>query len=345
MTAIGRGLAVALLASLSGCADEGAPPAPPSNPLTAAVAPAGFPTGRVTAAAPPNSALTEARARLGRRLFFDKRLSRTHTVACASCHRPETAFAEPSAASSGVDGRRGTRNAPALVNLAWAQQLFWDGRAGTLDEVAGKPIENPDEMDLPLAEAVRRLGEDPAYQQEFLEAYAGPPSEESLRQALASFVRTLVSGGTPYDRFLRGDASALDAPARRGMSLFFSAKGACFHCHPSGPLTNDGFFNNGTFVAGSDPGRQAITGRTGDLGKFKVPGLRNVAVTAPYMHDGSLPTLEAVIDQYARGGRGGPNTDATIAPLELTVEDKADLVAFLRALTDPVFLADPRYRE
>jgi cytochrome c peroxidase len=330
------GRALTLLVAVAAC-DEPSP-----RPLTEVLAPEGFPPGPL---APPENALTEARARLGRRLFFDRRLSRDGTVSCASCHHPEAAFAEPVAVSTGVAGRRGTRNAPALVNLAWSQSFFWDGRVATLDQQTGKPIENPDEMDLPIAEAVRRVGADPAYGPAFAQAYGGPPAEAHLRQALASFVRTLVSGDSPYDRFLRGEEGALEPAARRGMALFFEERSGCFHCHPAGALTNDGFFNNGTFRDGGDRGRQLVTGRTGDLGKFKVPGLRNVAVTGPYMHDGSLATLEEVVEQYARGGRGDPATDATITPLSLTAEEKADLVAFLRALTDQEFLRDPRYRE
>ena len=340
ITSTGRYAAAALLASLAGCADE-ATLSP--RPLTTAVAPPGFPAGPIAAAAPADNTLTEARAQLGKRLFFDPRLSRTGTVSCGSCHEPEHAFAQPMAVSMGVDGHRGTRNAPGLANLAWNSSLFWDGRVASLEEQAGKPLENPDEMDLPLGEAVRRVAEDEGYRSSFADAYGGPPSELSLRRALASFVRTIVSGDSPYDHFLRGDEGALAPPARRGLTLFF-AKAGCFRCHPSGTLTNDGFFNDGSYVDGGDPGRRAVTGRTGDLGKFKVPGLRNVGVTAPYMHDGSVPDLEAVVERYARGGRGGPNTDALIAPIELTDDEKADLVAFLRALTDRQFLEDPRYR-
>jgi cytochrome c peroxidase len=334
------GRALALMVALSACAAE----PPVARPLTEVTIPAGFPAADFAATAPPENALTETRARLGRRLFFDRRLSRDSIVACATCHHPEAAFAESSAVSTGVGGRRGSRNAPALVNLAWTTALFWDGRVISLEEQTGKPIEHPDEMDLPLAEAVRRLDADPTYGALFAEAYGGPPTELTLRRALASFVRTLVSGDSPYDRFLRGDSNALSAPARRGLDLFLAEKTGCFHCHPGGALTNDGFFNNGTFVTGADPGRQQLTGRPGDLGKFRVPGLRNVAVTAPYMHDGSVPTLEAVVEQYARGGRGDPATDSSITPLSLTAEERADLVAFLRALTDEDFLRDPRYR-
>ena len=306
--------------------------------------PAHFAAGTTADVAPVDNALTEARAQLGRRLFFDKNLSRTHEVACGTCHAPDHAFSDPVPVSTGVDQRLGTRNAPALVNLAWGESFFWDGRVPTLEDQAGKPIENPVEMDLPIAEAAARVAGDPTYAKLFDDAYLGSATEASLRKAIASFVRTLVSGDSPYDRHLRGDDGEFGDAERRGEDLFLSEKAACFHCHPAGRLTNEGFFNNGTYVDGGDSGRQMVTGRTGDLGKFKVPGLRNVGASAPYMHDGSLATLEAVVDQYARGGRGSPWTDPQIRPLTLSSDEKTDLVAFLRSLTDPAFLADPSFR-
>ena len=337
LVALGLGLA-------SGCGgpDRAAPMPGSAQPLVAAEAPAGFPPGPITASAPADNPLSEAGAQLGKRLFFEPRLSRTGTVSCGSCHKQENAFADPRRVSQGVAGRAGKRNAPALINLAWAQSLFWDGRAATLEEQVGKPIEDPLEMDLPLADAVARVAADPAYVRAFAAAYAGPPTPERLRQALASFVRTLVSGDSAYDRALRGEAP-LPAAAARGEALFFSDEAGCFHCHPHKVLTNEGFFNNGSFDEGGDPGRKAITGRSADLGKFKVPGLRNVAVTAPYMHDGSVATLEAVVAHYTRGGRGHPSTDPQIEPLALDRDAQADLVAFLNALTDARFLRDPRF--
>jgi len=312
--------------------------------LTDNTAPNGYPTGPITAFAPKGSPLTEARAKLGRRLFYDKLLSRTGAIACASCHRQEHAFADPATVSKGVDGRVGTRNAPALVNRVWSSSFFWDGRASSLEDLVGQPIENPLEMDLPLARAVAAIGRDYTYVRDFATAFAGAPlSAETLRQALASFVRTLVSGNSPYDRHLRGDDRQFGTAALRGEALFFGT-GGCFRCHPGGTLTNDGYFNNGTYVAGGDRGRQALTGRSGDLGKFKVPTLRNIAVSAPYMHDGSLATLQEVIDQYVRGGRGDRAADPLIKPLPLSDGDKADLIAFLGSLTDTEFLTDVRYK-
>jgi cytochrome c peroxidase len=333
-----RAACVPLASLLLACGADGVGLLSPTAP------PAGFAPADLAATAPADAALTEPRAQLGLRLFHDKRLSRTGEIACASCHHQENAFSDPHPVSTGVDGRQGTRNAPALVNLAWGRSFFWDGSARSLEEQAGKPIENPLEMDLPRAEAVARVAADGGYRRAFADAYGGAPTEATLRAALASFVRTLVSGDSPYDRYLRGDESALDVAARRGEALFFGERARCFHCHPPQALTNDGFFNNGSYVEGGDAGRQQITGRPGDLGKFKVPGLRNVAASAPYMHDGSLATLEAVIEQYDRGGRGHPSTDPQIEPMNLGADERADLLAFLRALTDERFLRDPRFR-
>jgi cytochrome c peroxidase len=338
--------AVVLAVTLcGGCGDDDSSPPPASNvrPLVTGSAPAGFPAGPLSETGPSDNTLTEERARLGKRLFFERRLSRTNEIACGSCHAQEHGFADPRTVSLGVEGRSGKRNAPALSNLAWGVTFFWDGRAETLEEQAGMPIEDVLEMDLPLATAVGRLSDEAGYVEDFRLAYDSEPTEETLRKALASFVRTLASGNSAYDRHLAGVPAALEPAALRGEALFFG-KAACFHCHPPGALTNDGFFNNGTFTDGADVGRQAVTGRTGDLGKFKVPGLRNVAVSAPYMHDGSLATLDDVVDHYDRGGLGHPSTDPQIETLGLSGDEKADLVAFMQALTDDEFLEDPRFR-
>lgn len=337
----------ALLTAL-GCGDHDAP-ATSHEPraeeaLTAAVAPVGFPAGSVMKAAPAENPLTEARARLGRRLFYESSLSRTREISCASCHVQAHAFSDPNPVSSGVEALEGTRNAPALVNLAWSKRFFWDGRAPSLEEQAGKPIENPVEMDLGLDEAISRLRQDESYVEEFESAFGERITTDNLRKAIASFVRVLVSGNSPYDRHLAGDDTQFSAEAARGEELFFGEKAECFHCHPQGALTNDGFFNDGSYRDGGDEGRKGITGRSGDLGKFKVPGLRNVAVSAPYMHDGSLATLREVVEQYVAGGLGHPSTDPQIMPLPVTASEIDDLLAFLESLTDLDFLNDPRFR-
>ena len=326
--------AIALVAAglLGACAGDAPPARLPQVP-------ADFPD----LPAPADNAPTPARIALGRRLFYDKQLSRTREIACASCHDQAHGFADPHRFSSGVEGRTGVRNAPGLANLAWGTSFFWDGGAATLEHQAIAPIKNPLEMDLTLREVNERLAADPSYVAAFQEAYGAPPTEATLPRALASFVRALVSGASRFDRHRRGDPGALDAAEKRGLDLFNGEKAECFHCHVGWNLTNNGFRNNGIAAGDPDVGRARLTLQDLDIGKFKVPSLRNVAVTAPYMHDGSLATLEEVIDQYARGGRGHPNTDPTIRPLALTDAEKGDLAAFLRALTDEDFLNDRRF--
>lgn len=332
------------LAWLTGCSSDASAPAEGGAPsLIDSTSPAGFPKGSNIELAPPDNALTVERAALGKRLFYDPRLSRTNEVSCGSCHQQAYAFADPNAVSIGIEGRTGTRNAPSIVNAAWGKSFFWDGRARTLEEQAGKPIENPVEMDLALPAAVERVASDSSYVEAFRKAYGEEPSESTLQKAIASFVRSVVSGTSAYDRHLRGDDSDFGEQRKRGEALFSSERAECFHCHPGGSLSNEGYFNNGTYTAGGDTGRQQVTGRVGDTGKFKVPGLRNIALTAPYMHDGSVPTLEAVIEHYDAGGRGDPTTDPVLKPLSLTDEEKADLLEFLRSLTDDALLRDARF--
>jgi cytochrome c peroxidase len=329
------GLGVLLVSSC------GEAPPPSGAAAEVPIAPPGFPP-LVT---PDDNPFTVAKIALGRRLFHDKRLSRTEEVACASCHLQDHAFSDPRATSVGVEGRGGTRNAPALVNLAYGRSFFWDGSAPSLERQVMAPIVAVNEMDLPIDQAVARLAADPGYRQDFADGFGGAPSEAFLSRALAAFVRTLVSGDSPYDRWKHGDEPALAADQKRGMALFFGERAACFHCHDGFNFTNERFANNGSFLPGGDVGRQRLTASPNDLGRFKVPTLRNVAVSAPYMHDGSLPTLEAVVEQYVAGGRAGdPNTDPAVHPLELSEGDRRDLVAFLGALTDQAFLEDPRHR-
>jgi cytochrome c peroxidase len=324
---------------LPACGDHDDAAAVPSGP--AVVTPPGFPAFE----APADNEPTPERVALGRQLFYDRRLSRTGGVSCASCHFQEHAFADPARVSTGVDGKTGTRNAPALVNLAWGKSFFWHGGAASLEVQAVGPIKNPLEMDLTLAEASKRLERDPTALEAFERAYQEGPSESTIPRALASFVRSLVSADSPYDRYLAGARAALSPAAARGEAIFNGEKGECFHCHTGINFTNNGFRNDGSAPGDPDQGRYEVTLKESDVGKFKVPTLRNIAVSAPYMHDGSLATLDDVIDAYVAGGRGHPNTDPTIAPLALTQDDKADLRAFLESLTDDRFLSEPRFAD
>lgn len=314
---------------------------PAAQPTSAIATPPGFPA-LVT---PEDNLPTAARVALGRRLFYDERLSSTGEVACGSCHVQANAFADPNRVSTGVEGREGTRNAPALINAAWGTSFFWDGRSATLEQQAAQPIQNPLEMDTTLEAVSARLEQDAPLVDAFQTAYAAPPSADTITKALASFVRSLISSQSRYDAYLAGDTEALSAAERRGAELFGGERGECFHCHVGYNLTSQAFRNNGIAADDPDAGRSEITHKANDLGKFKTPTLRNVGVTAPYMQDGSLPTLEAVVEHYDAGGRGHQNTDPLIQPLGLSADEKADLVSFLKALTDEAFLTNPDFAD
>jgi cytochrome c peroxidase len=333
-------LALAAAALASGCADDddNVPPGPPPPPRALGEIPPEFPP----LPTPADNPFTAEKFALGQSLFFDKRLSRTGEIACGSCHKQANSFADPRRVSEGVEGRTGVRNAPPLFNLAWTGSFFWDGGVDSLERQAMAPIMDVNEMDLPLEEATARVAADPAYPPRFQAVFGTGVTPLAVTQALASFVRGLVSGDNRLDRHRRGEPHALNASERRGLAIFEGERGECFHCHTGFNLTNDRFANNGTYQPGGDVGRQRITQKPNDLGRFRVPSLRNIAVTAPYMHDGSLATLEEVIDHYDRGGLGHESTDANIHPLRLTPGEKRDLLAFLRALTDETFLADPK---
>lgn len=299
--------------------------------------PEGFPAMPV----PEDNPITPEKVELGRALFFDTRLSRTEEVSCASCHRQDAAFSDPRRVSVGVDGQTGTRNAPALFNLAWNKSFFWDGGVPTLEQQAIGPITNPLEMNMTMGEVVRRLRRDPDMVDRFQQAFGEDPSAEGITKALATFERTLVSGSSRFDRFEHGETGALSPEEKKGRDIFFGERGECFHCHTGFNFTNDKILNNGMNTG--DPGLARVTEDPRDEGKFKVPSLRNVALTAPYMHDGSLATLEDVVEHYSKGGQGHENTDPTIHPLSLDEDEKRALVAFLRSLTDFELADDPRF--
>lgn len=283
-------------------------------------------------AVPDSNPLSPEKAALGRRLFFDPVLSRDSSVACASCHRPELGFADSVRLSPGLDGRTGHRNTPTLLNRAYGRAFFWDGRSRSLEETVLRPITNANEMDLALEDAVARLRSDPSYVAAFVRAFDGPPDTSMLSFALASYVRTLRSGGSPADRHALGDDGALSPAAIRGRAIF-AGRGNCAVCHIGPVFTDEGFHNTGVGWGGGDAGRYDHTGNAEDRGRFKTPTLRDVATTAPYMHDGSLRTLRDVVEFYDRGGGPNPYLDPEIRPLDLSAAEQRDLVKFLRALT------------
>jgi len=285
-------------------------------------------------------------AELGRKLFFDPILSRDRSIACASCHQPEHAFADDAPVSTGVGAARGERNAPSVMNSTARLSFFWDGRAATLEEQALGPIENPVEMGLPLTQALERLNADAGYRTAFVAQFGSEASAKNLGKAIAAFEKTLETASSPYDRYAKGDDTAISAQARRGRLLFIG-KAGCAECHSGEDFTADRYKNIGLYNAAdlNDRGRGAITGKVADDGLFKTTSLRNVAMTAPYMHNGMFASLREVLeyyndpDQRVRGARG---RDAKLdRPLGLSAQDIADLEAFLCTLTDERFAVRP----
>ena len=287
---------------------------------------------------PEDNRLSSVRIDLGRTLFFEKLLSRDKTLSCSSCHEPQHSFTVTEAFPKGIDGHRAARNPPALVNRAYGKSFFWDGRAGSLEEQVLLPIQNEKELYLSLEELETRLRDDETYRERFAEVFGREPHRDDIARALASFVRSLLVGNSPYDRYLRGDREALSESARRGLMLF-RGKANCTACHAGPNLTDEEFHNTGVaWRAGrlTDEGRYAVTHNDADRGAFKTPTLRQVSETAPYMHDGSLSTLADVVDRYNQGGVPNPHLDREIRPLNLAGREKKDLVAFLESLTGTI---------
>lgn len=288
--------------------------------------------------------LVYSEAQLGEKLFFDPILSRDSTISCASCHKPEFAFADNSPTSKGVHNRLGGRNTPSAMNQTDRNFYFWDGRAETLEEQALGPVENPVEMDLPLSIALRRLKKNNFYQKSFVAVYGEQVSEKLLAKAIANYERTLETSNTPFDDYVSGnDTNALSASAKRGLSIF-NTKGKCFDCHFGVDFTGSDKFKNIGIYNGkdlNDEGRFAITKNKKDLGAFKTPGLRNIAQTAPYMHNGMHKTLKQVIDYYNEPDKFIPNSinrDTLLKkPLGLNEDEKKDLENFLLSLSDRRF--------
>lgn len=344
-TAVG----VAAGLTLAGCG-SGTAPAPPGTifppPDTLHIAVPGFPPLPV----PPDNPTTVQGVALGRRLFYDPILSGDSTQACASCHVQQFGFSDNGRRFSlGIDHVAGTRNAPALTNVGWAAGQFWDGREPTLESQALQPVPNPIEMHESWDRAVTKLRRQRDYPDLFGAAF-GSRDIVSARvvQAIAQFERTFVSANTRYDRFLRHEID-LSPEERRGYVLFFSERGECFHCHVDRTFTDQGYQNNALDSTSVDAGRFVVSGDPNDLLKFKTPTLRNVVFSAPYMHDGRFATLEEVLDHYDSGGHGTQTVSPFLLNLRrnhteghgLSPEDKANLIAFVKTLTDSAFVTNP----
>lgn len=296
--------------------------------------PKGFPAPII----PEDNQLTIARVELGKRLFFDPILSRDFSISCATCHHPEKSFSDTVALSKGVFGRKGLRNSPSLANIAYKNQFFMDGGVPTLELQVTAPIQDHNEMDLNILDVVQRLKSEPDYVKLSKKAYNQEPSPYVVTRSIASYERTLISGNSNYDQYRNGNEMALTHSQKRGMGLFYSTRTNCSSCHSGFNFTTNNFENIGLYSVYKDSGRMRVTLNEVDRGKFIVPSLRNVAVTAPYMHDGSMESLEEVIDFFNDGGEIHTNKNNLVKSLRLTDEEKNDLVNFLKSLTDKEFL-------
>lgn len=322
-----------------------------------------LPPGVLAPIVPDDNPLTAEKVSLGHKLYFDVRLSADDTVSCATCHDPTKGFADGKALATGIGGKTGARNSPTVLNSAFNDFQFWDGRAATLEEQSKGPLINPVEMGMASHDAVvAKLQKAPEYPPLFQKAFgSGPITIDNVARVIASYERTVFSFQAPFDRFIAGDKSAMSESAQRGWALF-NGKARCNNCHgyvASVPTLTDNKFHNIGVAAHaanfsetarkaaqsgdlaalahtpgySELGRFLVTKEQKDIGAFKTPGLRDIALTAPYMHDGSQRTLAEVIEFYNKGGENNPYLDGGIRPLQLTDQEKADLVEFLQALT------------
>ena len=290
---------------------------------------------------PAENQLTKSRIDLGRKLFYEPLLSLDSSISCATCHLQEKAFTDGIPISIGVDGALGLRNAPTLANIGFAPYFFHDGGVSTLELQSQQPIFSVVEMRFTIAGFLERIQDNEEYQLMFKQAYDREPDAFGISRAIASFERTFISGNSRFDQFeYQGLANALSEQEKRGRNLFFSDAAKCSSCHEPPLFTNYEFENVGLYLNYADSGRARISHLQADNGKFKVPTLRNIELSAPYMHDGSLESLEQVVEHFNSGGVGHPNQSDSIKPLYLSNQDKEDLVSFLKSLTDERFIAN-----
>jgi cytochrome c peroxidase len=276
-----------------------------------------------------------AKVELGKQLYFDGRLSKNGQVPCAACHVPTTGFADARQVSIGVGGAIGDRQAPTIFNTAYNPLQFWDGRVGSLEEQVLGPIQEEDEMAETIENVVKKIGKIKGYQQQFREVFGTGVNMQGIAEAIAAYERTIVSTDSAFDKYMQGDAKGMDESAIRGMTLF-KGKGRCILCHNGPNFTDNQFHNLGVPQVGprkEDLGRYDVTLVEHDKEAFKTPTLRSISETAPYMHGGAFKTLEEVVDFLDQGGEHNPNLSPLVKPLGLSPNEKADLIAFLKALT------------
>jgi cytochrome c peroxidase len=294
---------------------------------------------------PDDNPITTPKIELGRALYFDKRLSADSTVACASCHIPAKGGTDNAPFSTGIRGQKGGRSAPSMVNRLFSRAQFWDGRAASLEAQAKGPIANPIEMGNTHEMAVATVIGIEGYRPMFMAAFGDTEvTMDRIAKAIATYERVVVSGNAPYDKYLAGDKSAMSPAAVRGLAVFESTeKGRCALCHRGFNFTGEDYkkLGVGLEAASPDPGRFNVTMKETDRGAFKTPTLRNVALTAPYMHDGSVATLEAVVDYYRVATHASVINDPDFRSLNLTRDDVSDLVELMKALTGDILNAEP----
>lgn len=308
--------------------------------------PFALPVGFPAITYPDDNAFTQERWELGKKLFYDNVLSVDNSLSCASCHKASLAFSDDVALSDGVMQRPGKRNAPTLANVAYHPYYTREGGVPTLEMQVLVPLQEHNEFDFNIVTAGERLQQDSVYVAMSLKAYGRQPDYYVITRALANFERTLISGNSAYDQYtFQGNGNALSADEKAGMNLFFSSRTNCSNCHSGFNFTNYAFENNGLYANYADIGKKRLTGKSEDEARFKVPTLRNIALTAPYMHDGSVSTLNEVIDHYNTGGFEHPNKSESVKPLGLTDLEKEQLIAFLMSLTDKEFIANNLFKE
>ncbi len=302
---------------------------------------------------PEDNPMTVEGVELGRRLFYDPILSKDSTQSCATCHMDFASFSDTARFSTGVEGMKGTRNAMAILNIGWSFALFWDGRSPTVEAQVLEPVPNPIEMNLDWFTAMDRLNNHPYYKKEFKRVFGTDFIDSNhVAKAIAQFERTMISGNSKFDRASCGGGEVLTELERDGQVIFFTEKGDCYHCHGTSLFMGFTYHNNGLQATIVDSGLGAITGLPTDIGKFKPPTLRNIELTAPYMHDGRFKTLEEVVEFYNSGvNQNSPNISLMMLKsnrpggnLGLTEYEKQALVAFLKTLTDTSFINNPAFQ-
>jgi cytochrome c peroxidase len=290
---------------------------------------------------PADNPVTDQKVALGRHLFYEPGLSIDSSVSCASCHIQRFAFSDTARVSRGFQRDTGFRNSTSLTNAAYQTAFFRDGGVKSLERAVHPPVLTVFEMNMSPEPMVERLRQNQAYIDMFQEAFGTEPTYKGVVYALATFQREMISFNTPYDKYLAGNETALSPAAKRGLELFRSSKLNCVQCHVEPLFIDNDMHNIGIYEVYEDYGRGRVTLDSADYGKFRTPTLRNIAVTAPYMHDGSMKTLEEVIAFYESGGVDHPNKSKHMKAFELTNAQKQDLLSFLSALTDSAFLTNP----